>query len=110
MTEEEAEVAAKAGLTQLGRVAALELASDGVRVNMIHPNQVFDTEIWTPEVLEKRAQYYQMTVEEYKKNNLLKVEITSKDVALLVSAMAGPVFSKTTGAQVTIDGGNDRVI
>ncbi|HBR15337.1 MAG TPA: bifunctional aldolase/short-chain dehydrogenase [Candidatus Omnitrophica bacterium] len=102
--------AAKAGLTQLGRVAALELASDGVRVNMIHPNQVFDTEIWTPEVLEKRAQYYQMTVEEYKKNNLLKVEITSKDVALLVSAMAGPVFSKTTGAQVTIDGGNDRVI
>ena len=51
-----------------------------------------------------------MTVDEYKTSNLLKVEITSKDVANLVCAMAGPVFSKTTGAQIPIDGGNDRVI
>ena len=30
---------AKAGLTQLGRVAALELGSKGIRVNIIHPMQ-----------------------------------------------------------------------
>jgi NAD(P)-dependent dehydrogenase (short-subunit alcohol dehydrogenase family) len=91
-------------------VAALELASQGIRVNVVHPNQVFDTAIWTPAVLEKRARHYGMSVEEYKKHNLLKTEITSKDVAGLICAMAGPVFLKTTGAQVPIDGGNDRVI
>lgn len=101
---------AKAGLTQLARIAALELASSGIRVNIIHPDAVFDTGLWTPEVLAKRAKHYGMTEEDYKTKNLLKVEITSKDVAALACAMAGPVFSKTTGAQVPIDGGNDRVI
>lgn len=101
---------AKAGLTQLARVAALELAGAGIRVNVIHPNQVFDTAIWTPEILEKRSRHYGMSIAEYKANNLLKTEITSKDVANLVCAVAGPVFGKTTGAQIPIDGGNDRVI
>ncbi len=101
---------AKAGLTQLARVAALELAKANIRVNVVHPNQVFDTAIWTKEVLEKRAQHYGMSVEEYKTSNLLKTEITSCDVAELICVMAGPVFNKTTGAQVPIDGGNERVI
>ena len=101
---------AKAGVTQLARVAALELAEHGIRVNVIHPDAVFDTAIWTPEVLEKRAQHYGLSVQQYKTKNLLHVEITSRDVAELVCTMAGPPFSKTTGAQVPIDGGNDRVI
>jgi rhamnose utilization protein RhaD (predicted bifunctional aldolase and dehydrogenase)/NAD(P)-dependent dehydrogenase (short-subunit alcohol dehydrogenase family) len=101
---------AKAGLTQLGRVAALELGHFGIRVNMLHPNAVFDTGIWTPEVLAKRAASYGIGVDEYKKNNLLKTEITSQDVAALVCALAGPLFAKTTGAQIPIDGGNERVI
>ncbi len=101
---------AKAGLTQLARVAALELGPKGIRVNVIHPNQVFDTGIWTKDVLEKRAKSYGLSVEEYKINNILKVEITSKDVAHLISALIGPAFSKTTGAQIPVDGGNDRVI
>jgi NAD(P)-dependent dehydrogenase (short-subunit alcohol dehydrogenase family) len=101
---------AKAGQTQLARVAALELGGLGVRVNVIHPNAVFDTALWTSEVLEKRAQHYGMSVEEYKTNNVLKTEVTSKDVAALACAMAGPIFAKTTGAQVPIDGGNERVI
>jgi len=101
---------AKAGLTQLGRVAALELGGKGIRVNMVHPNQVFDTAIWTKEVLEKRARQYGLTIEQYKTNNILRTEITSKDVGILVCAMAGPAFAKTTGAQIPIDGGNERVI
>ena len=101
---------AKAGLTQLARVAALELGQFGIRVNVMHPNAVFDTGIWTPEVLEKRAASYGISVDAYKKNNVLQVEITSKDVAALACAMVGPLFAKTTGAQVPIDGGNDRVI
>ncbi|MDA7518557.1 SDR family oxidoreductase [Akkermansiaceae bacterium] len=100
----------KAGVTQLARVAALELAPHGVRVNIIHPDAVFDTEIWSQEALEKSAKRYGMTVEEYKTKNLLSTEITSPGVAAMVSTVAGPVFSATTGAQIPIDGGNDRVI
>jgi enoyl-[acyl-carrier-protein] reductase (NADH) len=51
-----------------------------------------------------------MSTEEYKRNNLLKVEVRSKDVAELVAAMAGPLFSRTTGAQIAVDGGSDRII
>lgn len=101
---------AKAGLTQLGRVAALELGKYGIRVNMIHPNNVFDTNIWTDEVLENRAKHYNMTVDEYKKNNILKTEITSSHVAELVTSLTSTTFAKTTGAQIPIDGGNERVI
>ena len=101
---------AKAGLTQLARVSALELAGDGIRVNVIHPHAVFDTGAWTPEVLAQRARSYGVSVEEYKAKNLLKAEVTSADVAALTLAMLGAPFAKTTGAQVPIDGGNDRVI
>ncbi len=102
--------AAKAGLTQLARVAAIELGPKGIRVNVLHPDHVFDTALWSDDVLESRAKHYGMTPEEYKTRNLLGVEIGSRDVAELACALAGPLFSKTTGAQVPIDGGNDRVI
>lgn len=101
---------AKAGLTQLCRVAAMELAPFGVRCNIIHPDAVFDTKLWTEENLKRSAERYNMTVEEYKTRNLLQTEIKSKDVGNMVAAMASPLFGKTTGAQVPIDGGNDRVI
>jgi rhamnose utilization protein RhaD (predicted bifunctional aldolase and dehydrogenase)/NAD(P)-dependent dehydrogenase (short-subunit alcohol dehydrogenase family) len=101
---------AKAGLTQLARIAAMEWAIFGIRVNIVHPDAVFDTGIWTQEVLEGRAKHYGLRVAEYKTKNLLKTEVTSKDVAAMVCAMAGRAFAKTTGAQVPIDGGNERVI
>lgn len=101
---------AKAGVTQLARVAALELAADGVRVNVVHPDAVFDTDLWTPEALARSAARYGLTVDEYKRKNLMKSEITSADVAAAVVALAGPVFARTTGAQIPVDGGNDRVI
>ncbi|MBI2881736.1 MAG: bifunctional aldolase/short-chain dehydrogenase [Candidatus Tectomicrobia bacterium] len=102
--------ASKAALTQLMRVAALEWGGDGIRVNAIHPDAVFDTGIWTREVLESRAASYGLSVEAYKRKNVLKVEVTSRDVAELAAEMCGPLFAKTTGAQVPVDGGNDRVI
>ena len=39
----------KAALTQLARVAALEWGADGIRVNVVHPNAVFDTGVWSDE-------------------------------------------------------------
>jgi rhamnose utilization protein RhaD (predicted bifunctional aldolase and dehydrogenase)/NAD(P)-dependent dehydrogenase (short-subunit alcohol dehydrogenase family) len=102
--------ASKAALQQLARVAALEWGPDQIRVNTLHPNAVFDTGIWTPEVLAARAKSYGMSVDEYKTNNVLKVEVTSADVAMLALELCGPMFAKTTGAQIPIDGGNVRVI
>jgi NAD(P)-dependent dehydrogenase (short-subunit alcohol dehydrogenase family) len=101
---------AKAGLAQLARVAALELGKDGIRVNTVHPHLVFDTALWTPELLAARAAQYGLSVEDYRRNNLLRVEISTRDVANAVVALAGPTFSKTTGAQIPIDGGSDRVV
>ena len=100
----------KAGLTQLMRVAALEMVKDGITVNAIHPDAVFDTKLWTQEALEKSAKRYGITVEEYKKRNLLGAQITSRDVALAVSAFVDGTLSKSTGVQLSVDGGNDRVI
>jgi len=102
--------ASKAALTQLSRVAALEWAGDGIRVNMLHPDAVFDTGLWTPELLAARAEHYGMSVDEYKRRNMLHAEVTSADVGRLVVAMADDTFRCTTGAQVPIDGGNERVI
>jgi len=100
----------KAGITQLARVAALELAADGIRVNLVHPDAVFDTAMWTEEALSNSAARYNMSVAEYKTKNLLHTEISASDVGRLLSAMASDIFHATTGAQIPIDGGSDRVI
>lgn len=102
--------ASKAALNQLMRVAALEWGADNIRVNALHPNMVFDTGLWSEEVLAARAAHYGLTVEQYKKNNVLRTEVTSRDVAELAAELLGPLFAKTTGAQIPVDGGNERVI
>jgi rhamnose utilization protein RhaD (predicted bifunctional aldolase and dehydrogenase)/NAD(P)-dependent dehydrogenase (short-subunit alcohol dehydrogenase family) len=102
--------ASKAAVVQLGRVAALEWAKDQIRVNMIHPDAVFDTGLWTTELLEDRAAKHGLTVEQYKRRNLLGAEITSAQVGELTAALCSDTFAATTGAQIPIDGGNERVI
>jgi rhamnose utilization protein RhaD (predicted bifunctional aldolase and dehydrogenase)/NAD(P)-dependent dehydrogenase (short-subunit alcohol dehydrogenase family) len=102
--------ASKASLTQLARVTALEWGKRDIRVNIVHPNAVFDTAIWDEETLRTRAASYGLTIEDYKTNNLLGVEVTSHDVAAVIVALCSPTFAKTTGAQIPIDGGNDRVV
>ena len=76
----------------LPRVAALESGRDGVRVNVVHPDGVFDTD------------------EESCSRNVLSAEVTAAHVAAAVVALCGPAFVRTTGAQIGVDGGNDRVI
>ncbi len=100
----------KAAVNQLMRVAVLEWASDGIRINSIHPNSVFDTGIWSAEVIQSRAKSYNLTPEAYRKNNLLKIEVTSPDVARMAVTMCSPVFSRTTGSGIPVDGGVERVV
>ena len=102
--------ASKAALNQLARVTALEWAKDGIRINSLHPDAVFDTALWTEELLKSRAEHYGMSVEQYKRKNLLRVEVTSRHVAELAAAMCGRLFECTTGGQLPVDGGNERVI
>jgi NAD(P)-dependent dehydrogenase (short-subunit alcohol dehydrogenase family) len=102
--------ASKAALTQLARVAALEWGGAGIRVNTLHPNAVFDTALWTEDVLKARAESYGLSIEAYRRDNVLKTEVRSIDVAELAAELCGPTFAKTTGAQIPVDGGNDRVI
>lgn len=99
---------AKAGLTQLMRVAALEMAPAGVRVSAIHPDKVFDTELWSDEKISLRAKSYGVSVDDYKKQNLLRTEVTTKDCAEAVLALVR--MKATTGAQIPVDGGSDRVV
>ncbi|MBI4404710.1 MAG: bifunctional aldolase/short-chain dehydrogenase [Deltaproteobacteria bacterium] len=100
----------KAGQTQLARICALEAGGHGVRVNILHPHLIFDTGVWTDEVIAKRAKAYGMSPEQYKRNNLLKTELCSHDVAKAALALVNGSFSKTTGAQIPVDGGSDRTL
>ena len=102
--------ASKAALTQLARVAALEWAEAGIRVNIVHPDGVFDTGIWTEDLIRSRAAAYGLEVEDYKRRNLLKTEVSAADVATIVADLCSDRYRATTGAQIPIDGGNERVI
>ena len=102
--------ASKAALNQLARVAALEWAKDGIRVNSLHPDAVYDTGLWSEALLASRAAAYGLSVEQYRKRNLLGTEVSSRDVAELAAEMCGPLFSRITGAQLPVDGGHERVI
>lgn len=102
--------ASKAALTQLARVAALEWARNGIRVNIVNPDAVFDTGIWNEELLAARAARYDMDVDSYKRRNLLGTAVTSNHVARVAAELVGDRFAATTGAQIPIDGGNERVV
>ena len=102
--------ASKAAVTQLARVAALEWGAEHVRVNVLHPDAVFDTGLYTEEVLHTRAEHYGISVDQYKTRNLLKTEVTSHLVGEMVAEMCGPLFSCITGTQIQMDAGNERTI
>lgn len=96
----------KAGLTQLAWVLALAHATEDIRVNVVHPDAVFSTNLWTPEALERS----EVTVDEYIIRNLIKSEVSSLNVGSAVVALLDKAFTRTTGAQVPVDGGNDCII
>jgi NAD(P)-dependent dehydrogenase (short-subunit alcohol dehydrogenase family) len=101
--------ASKAAEAQLARVAAIEGAEIGVRVNLVNPDAIFGTGLWSPEIREQRARAHGIDparVEEfYRTRNLLGVEVRAEDVAEAVLFLASDRSSRTTGAMLPVDGG-----
>ena len=95
--------ASKAALLAMVRQYALELGSEGVRVNALNPDRI-RSGLLTPEMVSARAQARGVSEAEYMAGNLLRAEVTADDVADAFVFAAR--LEKTTGAVIPVDGGN----
>jgi NAD(P)-dependent dehydrogenase (short-subunit alcohol dehydrogenase family) len=104
--------ATKAAAHQLARVAALELAPLGVRVNLVAPDAVFaegevPSGLWT-QIGPERARARGLAPEDlpafYRGRNLLKAEVTGSHVGKAVVFLSSGEIP-TTGAVLPVDGG-----
>jgi rhamnose utilization protein RhaD (predicted bifunctional aldolase and dehydrogenase)/NAD(P)-dependent dehydrogenase (short-subunit alcohol dehydrogenase family) len=104
--------ASKAGAHQIGKIAALELAEIGVRVNMLNPDAVFGDEeissgLWDligPDRMKARGLNAEGLKEYYRQRNLLKARVLAEHVGNAVVFFASNQ-TPTTGASFPIDGG-----
>jgi rhamnose utilization protein RhaD (predicted bifunctional aldolase and dehydrogenase)/NAD(P)-dependent dehydrogenase (short-subunit alcohol dehydrogenase family) len=98
----------KAALLQALRVAAVELGSDGIRVNAINADQV-ETPLFMQFVRERaasRGMTPEQQLESYRGRNLLGASlIPAEAVADLAVLLASDRFRFTTGDILTVDGG-----
>jgi NAD(P)-dependent dehydrogenase (short-subunit alcohol dehydrogenase family) len=104
--------ATKAACHQLGRIASIELAPHGVRVNMVAPDGVFSegkfkSGLWEevgPDRMRARGLDEAGLQEYYRNRNLLKARVTGRHVANAVLFFATRQ-TPTTGATIPVDGG-----
>ncbi len=104
--------ASKAGAHQISKIAALELAELGVRVNMINPDAVFgdgeiSSKLWDlvgPDRMKSRGLDLEGLKEYYRNRNLLKAQVLAEHVGNVVVFFASDQ-TPTTGASFPVDGG-----
>ncbi len=104
--------ASKAGAHQLGKIAALELAEIGARVNMINADGIFDDHgissgLWDvvgPDRMRSRNLDPEGLKAYYRDRNLLKTEVLADHVGNGVVFFASGL-TPTTGATLPVDGG-----
>ena len=104
--------ATKAASHQLARIASLEFAPFGVRVNMVAPDAVFNdgdrrAGLWAdvgPSRMKARGRDEKGLEEYYRNRNLLKARVTAAHVANAVLFFATRQ-TPTTGATIPVDGG-----
>ena len=102
----------KAACHQLGRIASIELAQYGVRVNMVAPDGVFSegkykSGLWAevgPDRMKARGLDEKGLQEYYQNRNLLKAKITGRHVSNAVLFFATRQ-TPTTGVTIPVDGG-----
>ena len=101
--------AAKAAEAQLCRIVAIEGGGDGIRANMVNPDAIFESNLWSPAIRQARADAQGIDVstieDHYAQRNLLKARVTASDVAEAVLWLASDLSAKTTGAMIPVDGG-----
>ena len=94
----------KAATIALMRQYAIDYGGDGIRANAINADRV-NTGLYGDGMLEARAKARGLTVADYLAGaNLLKREVKVEDVAQGFVSLA--CAQKTTGAILTVDGGN----
>jgi NAD(P)-dependent dehydrogenase (short-subunit alcohol dehydrogenase family) len=104
--------ATKAACHQLGRIASIELAQYGVRVNMVAPDAVFSegeykSGLWKeigPSRMKARGLDEKELQEYYRNRNLLKARVTGRHVSNAVLFFVTRQ-TPTTGATIPVDGG-----
>jgi rhamnose utilization protein RhaD (predicted bifunctional aldolase and dehydrogenase)/NAD(P)-dependent dehydrogenase (short-subunit alcohol dehydrogenase family) len=104
--------ATKAASHQLARIASLEFAPLGVRVNMVAPDAVFShgdkrSGLWAavgPNRMKARGLDERGLEEYYRSRNLLKAQVTADHVARAVLFFLTHQ-TPTTGATIPVDGG-----
>jgi rhamnulose-1-phosphate aldolase/alcohol dehydrogenase len=105
--------ASKAGAHQISKIAAMELADMGVRVNMINPDAVFGDEkisskLWDeigPDRMKSRGLDAAGLKEYYRQRSLLKIHVFGEHVGNAVVFFASEL-TPTTGASLPVDAGN----
>ncbi len=104
--------ATKAASHQLARIASLEFAPLGVRVNMVAPDAVFShgdkrSGLWAavgPNRMKARGLDERGLEDYYRSRNLLKARVTAEHVAAAVIFFLTHQ-TPTTGATIPVDGG-----
>lgn len=93
----------KAATLFLMRQYALDHGADGIRANAVNADRI-RSGLLTDEMIAQRSKARGLTEADYMGGNLLGLEVTADDVAqCFVSLAKAP---KTTGAVLTVDGGN----
>jgi rhamnose utilization protein RhaD (predicted bifunctional aldolase and dehydrogenase)/NAD(P)-dependent dehydrogenase (short-subunit alcohol dehydrogenase family) len=93
----------KAATLSLMRQYAVDHGTDGIRSNAINADRI-RSGLLTDAMIAERAEARGVTREEYMGGNLLAEEVTAEDVAQAFVSLA--LAKKTTGAVLTVDGGN----
>jgi NAD(P)-dependent dehydrogenase (short-subunit alcohol dehydrogenase family) len=93
----------KAALLFLLRQYALDHGGDGIRSNGVNADRV-RTGLLTDAMVKSRSAARGLSEHDYMAGNLLKREVKAEDVAQAFVALA--LANKTTGAVLTVDGGN----
>jgi rhamnulose-1-phosphate aldolase/alcohol dehydrogenase len=104
--------ASKAAGHQLGKVAAIELAAEGIRVNMINADAIFAEDdvpsgLWAtvgPERARSRGLKLDELPDYYRNRNLLRARVRARHVGNAVVFFASNQ-TPTTGATLPVDGG-----
>ena len=93
----------KAAALALMRQYAIDYGAEGIRSNAVNADRIHSG-LLTGDMIASRAEARGLSEADYMRGNLLRREVTAADVAKAFVDLA--LSAKTTGAVLTVDGGN----